>query len=371
MNDVCSSGLCHGTPVTRSDEVCDGVDNDGDGLVDEGALTVTAERRIVGQGSHPPTEWDDVSDVRVRLMAADASVAAEGMTGGAGGDVRLEVEPGVYKITGVDTSDGSSFNSPAVNVACLEEVSRTIRQIMTTSNGKKHPATETIRTGSRLLVIEPEWIEWSGSQEYYPFVFESLGDWTVKTSVMPPPGFVADHPFLEAEVATDTQAVQFVVTDVGSEWTHTEVRHYVTHGARQEVIRSRIGVRLSAKLAKAEGVDTSGYPVGREMTAAQKREKAAGQPWPVEIAGWVIPSAVDPQWQIRIRVNVASRVKLVVDGADNRRVRMMTLKKLQPGEYLIPWDGKDTAGKRPRPGDYVLKLSTESFTDRVAFHHQE
>jgi len=42
------------------------------------------------------------------------------------------------------------------------------------------------------LIIEPEYVEWDGAQELYPFIFESVGNWTVTTSVTPPEGFVAD-----------------------------------------------------------------------------------------------------------------------------------------------------------------------------------
>ena len=44
-----------------------------------------------------------------------------------------------------------------------------------------------------LLIIEPEFIVGVETDRLYPFVFESVGDWSVSTSVAPPDGFVADY----------------------------------------------------------------------------------------------------------------------------------------------------------------------------------
>jgi hypothetical protein len=77
---------------------------------------------------------------------------------------------------------------------------------------------------------------------------------------------------------------------------------------------------------------------------------------------------VDPEWVIRIQVNAQSNVRLAVEDARGRKVRFLTHEKMRPGEYPIPWDGKDAAGRSLRRGDYFLSLSVESFTDRVRFH---
>ena len=52
------------------------------------------------------------------------------------------------------------------------------------------------RKGSLLHIIEPEYIEWDSTEETYPIVFDSIGDWTVTTAVAPPEGFVTDHEVL-------------------------------------------------------------------------------------------------------------------------------------------------------------------------------
>ncbi len=90
-------------------------------------------------------------------------------------------------------------------------------------------------TGSELLIIEPEYMEWSSETEVYPFVFDSVGDWTVTTSVTPPEGFVADNESLDAEVVNETEAVQFTITDVGSKWIPTQTMFKLKHGKKKEI----------------------------------------------------------------------------------------------------------------------------------------
>jgi hypothetical protein len=128
-------------------------------------------------------------------------------------------------------------------------------KLLVKANGGRSPATYTVQTGSELLIIEPDYTEWDGEQELYPFVFESVGDWSVTTSVSPPEGFVADQESLSAEVNTEIEAVQFVITDVGSKWIDTEVLHTVKHKGKEKKIKSKIGIKCSKKLADEKGFD--------------------------------------------------------------------------------------------------------------------
>ena len=127
------------------------------------------------------------------------------------------------------------------------------------ADGTKVPGKTTKLKGSELLITEPEYVEWDSTEELYPFVFESVGDWGVTTSVAPPEGFVADHESLGAEVTNETEAVQFTVTDVGSKWEETEVTYNVTHKGKKKKIKKKIGVKLSEKLAKQKGVGVWGH----------------------------------------------------------------------------------------------------------------
>jgi hypothetical protein len=119
---------------------------------------------------------------------------------------------------------------------------------------KKVPAKSRKLTGSELLIIEPEYVEWSAESELYPFVFESIGDWSVTTSVEPPEGFVTDQDSLSTEVNTDLKAVQFTVTDVGTVWKASKVKHKVKHKNKVKTVESEIGIMLTPELAKQKDV---------------------------------------------------------------------------------------------------------------------
>jgi len=136
---------------------------------------------------------------------------------------------------------------------------QTYLKVVEKADGKSVPGKTTKRTGSFLLITEPEYVEWDSSQELYPFVFETIGDWTVMTSVDPPEGFIADYGSLTAKVNTELEAVQFTVTDVGSRWVETEVEYTVSHKGKTEKIKSKIGIKLSKKLAKEKGLGIYGH----------------------------------------------------------------------------------------------------------------
>jgi hypothetical protein len=121
-------------------------------------------------------------------------------------------------------------------------------------DNKTVPAKSRKFTGSELLLIEPEYVEWSSESELYPFIFESVGDWTVNTSITPPEGFVADNESLSAEVTNEVEVVQFTITDIGSCWVPTEVMHRIKHKGQKEIIvNSEVGIRLSPELAEIKG----------------------------------------------------------------------------------------------------------------------
>ncbi|MCG7851601.1 MAG: hypothetical protein MIO92_03690 [Methanosarcinaceae archaeon] len=127
------------------------------------------------------------------------------------------------------------------------------------NKGNKNPGKTTKIKGSELLIIEPEYVEWSSETELYPFVFDSVGDWTVTTSVEPPEGFVADNEALSAEVTNEVEAVQFTITDVGSKWVPTKVMHKIKHKKQKEmIIKSDVGLKLTPELAMEKGVGIYG-----------------------------------------------------------------------------------------------------------------
>ena len=100
---------------------------------------------------------------------------------------------------------------------------------LATFNGKIVPGAQAEFFGSYLNIIQPEYVDWTEDQEQYPFVMVAQGGWELTTSVTPPEGFVPDEPTLSAAVADATTAVQFTMTDVGSDWTETTVNHSIVH----------------------------------------------------------------------------------------------------------------------------------------------
>jgi hypothetical protein len=130
--------------------------------------------------------------------------------------------------------------------------------VMEKVDGKKVPCKTTKFKGSELLITEPEYIEWDSTEETYPFVFETIGDWEVTTSVAPPEGFETDYKSLDAEVINELETVQFTITDVGSSWKETKVKHKIKHKGKNQTLESKIGIKLSKKLAKEKGLGIYG-----------------------------------------------------------------------------------------------------------------
>ena len=257
-----------------SEVVNDGIDNDCDpntpdvSPVLKGTISIHADRYAVGTGSYPPAIKESLSGMPVKVMdmSPTSCVARHGFTWpnyyyiynecspvqfgrtDANGDEQFIVPPGDYAVLGYYDPNqavkndeiyiSGTVNLPRDNMTVLLDLKSIVNPA-----GKNVPARSTRRTGSELVIIEPEYIEWTGTEEFYPFVFRSVGDWNVTTTIAPPEGFVADADALEAEVNSDLKAVQFVVTDVGSEWKDTKVKHKVKHRAKTEIIKSKIGVK--------------------------------------------------------------------------------------------------------------------------------
>ena len=125
------------------------------------------------------------------------------------------------------------------------------------------------------MVIEPEYVEWSSEAELYPFVFDSVGDWTVTTAVTPPEGFVADNNVLGAEVSNELEAVQFTITDIGSKWVGTKVKHKIKHKNQKEItVESEVGVKLTPEFAAKKGLGIYGE---KDSKKEKEKDKTKGQ----------------------------------------------------------------------------------------------
>jgi len=107
-------------------------------------------------------------------------------------------------------------------------------------DGKRFPTKDHEYDGSYLAVVEPEYVEWTSTQEQYPIVLDAEGDWGVTTTVTPPEGFVSDYPSLSTTVADTVGAVQFTITDIGSSWTKTKIQHTITHKGQTKKLDSDV-----------------------------------------------------------------------------------------------------------------------------------
>jgi hypothetical protein len=257
--------------------------------------------------NHPPANKSPIEGMDVRLFdkspgscVSDLGVSwryrkqvllgcpfvTRGFTG-ADGRLTLYPPPGEYVVIaeyfetppGVFGAGDSYLGTSLGPIASGETASKRL-QLIKGNNGKKMSAKSKKFTGSELLVIEPEYVEWDATQEYYPIILESVGDWEVTTSIAPPEGFVADTAILSEVVTDEVEAIQFMVTDIGSDWVATTMTHKIKHKGKEKTYKSKIDIKLSKKLAKEKNkskygdIPPVGYvPDADETTGGKKTKK--------------------------------------------------------------------------------------------------
>ena len=246
----------------------------------EGNLTVQVDKHTVGLGTHPGSTKEPIAGMKTRVFDkstgscvmtdwgvswhyypdiwADCEPVA-GATTNTKGQAEFALGAGDYIIIGEYTEETPYlYIGVSVGEITADTDVEKYLQVIEKADGKKGPAKYRKLKGSELLIIEPEYVEWTGDNELYPFLFDSIGDWTVGTSVEPPEGFVADHDTLSEEVNTELEAVQFTITDVGSKFTSTNVKYKIKHKGKTKNIDSKIDIKLSKKLAKEKGISVFG-----------------------------------------------------------------------------------------------------------------
>lgn len=266
-------------PGNGIDDDCNAATSD---VVKNGTLAVQVDKHIIGTGSNPGSTKVPLNGVPVRVYdkSAGSCLTQYGVSwqnylsvwlncfpvnGGIGttsnGMVNFTVAPGNYVIIGEYNPDSVPGNGDEIYMGVSAgdlgsgETKKKYLQILEKADAKKVPGKYTVKTGSELLIIEPEYIEWDGNQELYPFVFESVGDWGVVTSVNPPEGFVTDHDNLSTDVNSEHKALQFVIKDVGSKWVDTKVQHTILHKGKKEIVTSTVGIKCAKKLQKKKKFD--------------------------------------------------------------------------------------------------------------------
>ena len=171
-------------------EACDGFDNDCNGVVDDGQLQIFADKHTVGAGTHPGSTKEPL--VGIEVCAYDKSegscsrttcggishqhyecIASGDGTNGpctpisccttdANGECVINAPPGDYIVISDDATKTvlpDPLGVSASDLLCGELKQKHLQQIVK-AYGKKVPGKSSRRTGSELLVIEPEFIEW-------------------------------------------------------------------------------------------------------------------------------------------------------------------------------------------------------------------
>ncbi|HXI31003.1 MAG TPA: Ig-like domain repeat protein, partial [Vicinamibacterales bacterium] len=137
-----------------------------------------------------------------------------------------------------------------LNIAAGQTAAVMLNQIAPFAGGIL-PAKRIVEFGTELDIVEPDDYDWTDDTAQYPFVLVANGAWDVSTNIAPPSGFVPDVPTLAASVADTTSAIQFTLTDVGSDWTQTNVTHVINHKGttriRTDAIRMFNKKRTKAK----------------------------------------------------------------------------------------------------------------------------
>jgi len=112
-------------------------------------------------------------------------------------------------------------------------------------------------------------MDWASPEEQYPFVLIAEGDWGLETSMTPPEGFVADQPVLSTQVADTVSALQFTLSDIGSDWTETGITHVITHKGETRIRTS--AVPMFNKQPNAEHGNNGDKPDTQKIAGEVKR----------------------------------------------------------------------------------------------------
>jgi hypothetical protein len=207
--------------------------------------------------SHYQTWWCGWHWWRHVVHECDESEPVNSAVTDENGIALIDVPPGDYIVISFFDFDGDGevdhyLGRSARGVECGETLVRHLR-LLITSDGTRIAARISRYTGSELLIAEPDMMIWDETEQKYPFGFESTGDWGVSVTVAPPEGFVSDHDELSEDVQDEIDAVQFTVTEVGSDLVPTQTSFVITHNGRRQVVNSNVGILLTPDYAESRG----------------------------------------------------------------------------------------------------------------------
>ena len=174
----------------------------------------------------------------------------------------INLPPGDYIIVSHFDSDGDGeldfYLGHRVwrHLDCGESL-KTYLRMLVTARGRKLPGKFARLTGSELVIVEPEYVVWDEEEQLYPFALEAVGEWDVTASVEPPEGFVPDYDSLATDVEDDIDALQFTITEVGSDLVPTQTTFEVLHGGQIRRVWSNVDILLTPEYARSRGFDVT------------------------------------------------------------------------------------------------------------------
>ena len=217
------------------------------------------------------------------------------------------------------------------------------------------PANTTAVPGSLLLIAQPEYLEFTSSQELLPIIYESVeGDWSAIVQANPPQGFVSTPGALSTSVSDSRlQALQFTITDVGSKWTSTSITHHLKHNGRDITISSSTGMVNKQKRGPAGNLVSNGEgDLAAELNFIPT-EFALSQNY---------PDPFNPSTQIQFDLPERSNVKIVIYDILGREVMTLVNGELEAGRYREVWEGRDHFGRTLSSGVYLYRMTASSLT---------
>jgi len=353
-------------------------------------LVVSGKPKIWGKIFDGPLGPSD-PDAGCPIVAV-GSYVAKGVTD-ANGEVRIVVPPTTtnpntdYIVIGSTLSfdDMRSGEEPDAlysgdrvrNLRAGEQKIVKLRRLRLFS-GKIVPAKYLEEYGSYLAIIEPEYMDWESDQEQYPFVLEGEGDWSVTTSIEPPEGFVSDYSRLSAEIDDTTAAIQFTLTDMGSDWSATSVKHEIKHKGKFTVRGSTVPM-FDKKKGKRDdrgkgndkrGGNDKGKGEGRPGALRDGEMSLTTTPIPEEYALYqAYPDPFNPMTTIRFDLPKASVVTVkVYDVLGRELATLVDGEYRDAGRYEVRFSatgpsgsGGDASGLGS--GVYFYRISAGPFTD--------
>lgn len=294
---VTVSGLKHSVVEIVGDTDGDGVDDDEDQCPNDvgsaatsgcpSAIRVLFQRHTVQSGIHPGSAKTPIVGATVNIYSKIAGSCAatiginpknyktiyEGNLLNGSNDLDGPCLPDQSSVTdltgsvtiGVLLGDYIAISKdPVTNVFAGVSVGTVISgqvvekfiQVIVRADGSAVSAKTTQNNGSVLYTIEPEYIDWTGTAQLYPYVFDSEGAWDVTVNVTPPYGFIADYSSLATIVNSEYRALQFTLTNTGSCWEcGLDVEVTVKHEGKTKKWRSNVRSDISEEYAKKKGLD--------------------------------------------------------------------------------------------------------------------